>query len=1079
MLRRLAMLFGLMLVGLMALAIYLGVADLGRFKDRLVPLASAALGRDVRVDGPLSLRLGQPVRIRADGLSMANAPWAGAAPMLEAESLHADVDLWSMVRGPLRVERVEVHGAMLRLEQSPGGLRNWSLPAIVDNGAAGATADVMPSTVPNVTVHGARIVVSAPALTQPTEIAIDTATVGVRDGMLVVETSASVNEAPLRISGKAGPSDQLSDLKNFDVRIDAALGDISLVGRAAVTDARELAFTAADIKLDGPDANYVFDLLHMPALTSGPLHLEATLAPGAQRSRFTASTSVGEFRAAAEGWFENAGGFDATWQVAGPDLADLGQFLSQGSLPAVPFEGDGSVRARADALALDDVTFRLGETTVQGSGRVVPDDGGGNAVSLQGRLGEIAVELSAATIEGLSPDGARLTFAIEGPRAAHAGDLIGLKGLPAEAFAAAGEGTHTNRVLDLDSAQIELGGQRLDLAGRLDLSAARPTADLTFNTTAFDLARHIDVPDRFRPVLGSIAGSGRVRAPGRQLVFTDLSLRAGDTTWTGNLDMQFGTDETGLVVDIEGPDAAAAARAIGVESFPAGPYRLSAGVALRGPLLLIDAARLTLGEQRVDLAGRLGFGAAQNDTELEIAGERVDLSPWVRASGDLASAVTSVTGKGRLRQSDKGLTIDGFSVRAGSAALEGSVSLAADGDTGAFDLQVAAPAASYLHGTLASYPLSDEPIDLRVTGAWRPKALEIGSATLRVGERGALSGKLRFETGDPPYFAADLTAGRLDLRAETDRRNGPHASSTDSRVIPASTLPLDWLAAMNGEVTLAIDEFYSAFSAGARLRMQGAVRDGRLLIDELQTDGKRGRIQASLNTLPIDGAHAIHLEMQGQGLYIAPPDETEAALASRPAYALTASLDATGSDFRQLASTLSGNLQIHTGAGTVRRQSGLLATLVMEDLLTRTLETINPLASDRDTMQLNCLVLRVDIADGKASGDPLFAMQTRELNLLARGSVDLGSEALDIDIAAQPRQGLGISLGDLINPFTRLGGTLASPAIVADPKTGVVETGAGIATGGLWPLAKKLQQRFLAGNPCTRALDQEHGAARQ
>ena len=119
---------------------------------------------------------------------------------------------------------------------------------------------------------------------------------------------------------------------------------------------------------------------------------------------------------------------------------------------------------------------------------------------------------------------------------------------------------------------------------------------------------------------------------------------------------------------------------------------------------------------------------------------------------------------------------------------------------------------------------------------------------------------------------------------------------------------------------------------------------------------------------------------------------------------------------------------------------------------------------------MNCFALVADIDDGMVRGDPLVAMQTTELNLLAWGEIDLGNELLDLDIAAQPLRGLGINLGDLINPFTRLGGTLASPRLVADPENALLKIGAGIATAGIWVVAKKLRDRFLAGNPCSKAL---------
>ena len=98
-------------------------------------------------------------------------------------------------------------------------------------------------------------------------------------------------------------------------------------------------------------------------------------------------------------------------------------------------------------------------------------------------------------------------------------------------------------------------------------------------------------------------------------------------------------------------------------------------------------------------------------------------------------------------------------------------------------------------------------------------------------------------------------------------------------------------------------------------------------------------------------------------------------------------------------------------------------------------------------------------------------MRTQEVNFLARGSVDLDTESLNVDIVAQPRRGLGISLGGLINPFTRVGGTLASPRIVADPKSAVLETGAGLATGGLWPLGKNLLKRFFDEGACVKVME--------
>ena len=106
--------------------VYLASADLGRFKDRLTPLVSDALGRELRVDGDLSLRLGRTVRLRAAGVSVANAPWADGPYLLEAEEVAAEVDLRSLLEGPIRIESVVLRGAVIRLQQADAGRPNWS-----------------------------------------------------------------------------------------------------------------------------------------------------------------------------------------------------------------------------------------------------------------------------------------------------------------------------------------------------------------------------------------------------------------------------------------------------------------------------------------------------------------------------------------------------------------------------------------------------------------------------------------------------------------------------------------------------------------------------------------------------------------------------------------------------------------------------------------------------------------------------------------------------------------------------------------------------------------------------------------
>jgi hypothetical protein len=84
------------------------------------------------------------------------------------------------------------------------------------------------------------------------------------------------------------------------------------------------------------------------------------------------------------------------------------------------------------------------------------------------------------------------------------------------------------------------------------------------------------------------------------------------------------------------------------------------------------------------------------------------------------------------------------------------------------------------------------------------------------------------------------------------------------------------------------------------------------------------------------------------------------------------------------------------------------------------------------------------------------------MTVLVFGDLDFNNEKLDLAIRAKPREGLGISIGGVVNSFLKLGGTLSKPKLQVDPKGTVVTGGVAVATGGLSLLAKGLFDRLSA-----------------
>jgi hypothetical protein len=87
--------------------------------------------------------------------------------------------------------------------------------------------------------------------------------------------------------------------------------------------------------------------------------------------------------------------------------------------------------------------------------------------------------------------------------------------------------------------------------------------------------------------------------------------------------------------------------------------------------------------------------------------------------------------------------------------------------------------------------------------------------------------------------------------------------------------------------------------------------------------------------------------------------------------------------------------------------------------------------------------------------------------------VDLNTEKLNVKFETAARKGIGVSAGDLVNPFVRIGGTMSSPRLAVDAKGAVVEGGVAVATLGLSILSKGMYGRwFSSKDPCGKFIEE-------
>jgi len=97
------------------------------YRESLEASFSAALGRTVKLEGPISLTFSlQPTLILED-LHVSNSPGVVQPQLFRADRLEIQISLVPLLQRRLKVEKIILDGADLLLEEGPDGLNNWTI----------------------------------------------------------------------------------------------------------------------------------------------------------------------------------------------------------------------------------------------------------------------------------------------------------------------------------------------------------------------------------------------------------------------------------------------------------------------------------------------------------------------------------------------------------------------------------------------------------------------------------------------------------------------------------------------------------------------------------------------------------------------------------------------------------------------------------------------------------------------------------------------------------------------------------------------------------------------------------------
>lgn len=198
-------LFGLLIVGLIAAPFFV---DINSYKPTIAAEVKKATGRDLVIDGKISLSLLPTPTVSVAGVKFFNMTGSKNANMVELKSVTVKPALLAMLGGNIEVSEVTLVEPKIVLEINAQGKPNWEFAgsAAEAKPAAAQPSSPKPLSLGRLTIENGTLIFSdsKAGLSVTAEKANFSASVGSLDGPYSLAGAATINGAPLKLDLSVG-----------------------------------------------------------------------------------------------------------------------------------------------------------------------------------------------------------------------------------------------------------------------------------------------------------------------------------------------------------------------------------------------------------------------------------------------------------------------------------------------------------------------------------------------------------------------------------------------------------------------------------------------------------------------------------------------------------------------------------------------------------------------------------------------------------------------------------------------------------------------------------------------------------
>ncbi len=287
------------------------------------------------------------------------------------------------------------------------------------------------------------------------------------------------------------------------------------------------------------------------------------------------------------------------------------------------------------------------------------------------------------------------------------------------------------------------------------------------------------------------------------------------------------------------------------------------------------------------------------------------------------------------------------------------------------------------------------------------------------------TGSLRLTMDGPrPHIVAKLVASELHLEDVIEDLNEGEDEADDKRLFSDFVIPVDALRAVDADVELTVTDVIGNVTDLGEISVKIKLENGHLIVSPLEAVLAGGQISSNLDldarpTPPVASLQVAVKDLD-YGRLLGALDIKDIAGKGD----ININLTSRGATLHGLLGQVNGKAEFVSEAGKIgRRDIDLWAAGLVTTML-------SPKWQREQFTELNCLVARFDVTDGVAQTSPIL-LDTTRITVAATGTLDLGTEQLDMVLIPAPKKASFISLATPV----KLTGTLVEPEVSITKKS--------------------------------------------